>query len=339
MFLRTNKSISKSLAILLTMVSGVTIASPARAEVFLTWARLSISTNEVSLLSASGVSRPAAVADCFCPGETLNTSSHSKAEVLFNDGSLTRVGEQASLRFWPATRSLYLSQGTAAFFVPPELGRTTVQTANATVGLNSTAVVVRYVPSRELTLVMALATASDGPVLITSASTGQEFALYAGQMAFVSGANLQVVEFDLQEFYHTSDLVAGLQLGNSSYRPAADEPLAALRPDLLRALEQQTPFKPEDAILNPALISDTAPAAVSQNQETTPLDSISQVEELRRSNDTPPGVVNPLPDAPAVIAAPAAPTVPAAAAAPAVPLPAALTSEPAAPLADDSGSL
>jgi hypothetical protein len=51
-----------------------------------------------------------------------------------------------------------------------------------------------------LTVVMALADAPTGPVLVTSASTGQEFALYGGQMAFVHGANLQVLEFDLLSF-------------------------------------------------------------------------------------------------------------------------------------------
>ncbi len=298
------------LAILLAMVSSVAIASPALAEVPWAWAKLRSSTNQVSLLSAGGAVRSAAVADCFCPGETLTTSTMAKAEVLFNDGSLTRIGEQASLRFWPDTRNLYLSQGTAAVFVPPGQGRTTVQTANATVGLNSTAVVVRYVPSRQLTLVMALATAPTGPILVTGNNTGQEFALYGGQMAFVNGAKLQIVEFDLLEFYQTSDLMAGLELGDPTYRPPADEPLAALRPTLLEALAQQAPFEQEDSILDPALISDIAPVAAPQSLEASPLDSLSPVEELRRYNDAPPGVVNPLPQAPAAPPAvpPTAPT-------------------------------
>ncbi|MGB3201540.1 MAG: FecR domain-containing protein [Nodosilinea sp.] len=288
------------LTMLLAVVgSSIAIVAPAQAEVPWVWAKLSISTNQVSLLSASGGSRPASVADCFRQGETLNTSAMSKAEVLFNDGSLTRLGEQASLRFWPATRSLYLNHGTAAVFVPPERGRTLLQTANATVGLNSTAVVVRYVPSRDLTLVMALATAPTGPVLVTSSSTGQEFALYGGQMAFVSGANLQIVEFDLLEFYQTSDLMAGLQLGDPTYSPPSDEPLAALRPNLLEALDQQMPFGQEDAILDPALITDVAPVVSTQSREIPPLAPLSPVEELRRYSDAPPGVVNPLPEIPA----------------------------------------
>lgn len=292
-------------AVLLAVVGSTAIASPALAEVSWAWATLSASTAQVNLVSASGTSRSAALADCFCPGETLNTSASALAEVLFNDGSLTRVGEQANLRFWPQTRKLLLNQGTVALFVPPDQGRTTIQTPNATVGLNSTAVVVRYVPSRQLTLVMALADSPTAPVLVTAAETGQELALYGGQMAFIGGGSWQVVEFDLLEFYQTSALMAGLHLDDPAHRPALHDPLAAVRPDLLRTLEQQTPFNTENAILDPALINDFAPAASIQDVEESLLTApTTPVEELRRLNDTPPGVVNPLPDIPATASPP-----------------------------------
>ncbi|WP_052049512.1 FecR domain-containing protein [Leptolyngbya sp. KIOST-1] len=292
-------------AMLLAVVSGAAIASPAMAEVPWAWAKLRTSTNQVNLLTASGSSRPAAIDDCFCPGETLNTSQRSKAEVLFNDGSLTRIGERASVRFWPNTRRLLLNQGTAAVFVPPNQGRTTVQTPNATVGLNSTAVVVRYVPSRQLTLVMALATSPTGPVLVTTGETGQELALQGGQIAFIGGGSWQIVEFDLLEFYQTSDLMAGLRLDDPNYRPPTNEPLAALRPSLLQALNQQAPFDAGNSILDPALITDLTPGAGFQEAENLLVTPPTPVDELRRFNDTPPGVVTPLPEMPPTASPPA----------------------------------
>lgn len=293
-------------AVLLAVMGSTAIASPALAEVPWAWANLRTHTYQVSLVSAGGNTRPAAVADCFCPGETLNTSAAARAEVLFNDGSLARVGEQASLRFWPDTRRLLLSQGTVALFVPPNQGRTTVQTPNATVGLNSTAVVVRYVPSRQLTLVMALAGSPTAPVLVTAAETGQELALSGGQMAFIGGGGWQVVEFDLLAFYQTSALMAGLHLDDPTYRPAPHDPLSAVRPDLLRALRQQTPFNTENAILDPALINGFAPnASLPRVEDPLLATPYTPVEELRRLNDAPPGVVNPLPDLPATATSPA----------------------------------
>ncbi|PSN77105.1 hypothetical protein C8B47_23835 [filamentous cyanobacterium CCP4] len=92
--------------------------------------------------------------------------------------------------------------------------------------------------------------------------------------------------------------MAGLRLDDPTYRPPANEPLTALRPNLLEALEQQAPFEQEGSILDPALISDIAPIANPQSLEASPLDPLSPVEELRRYNDTPPGVVNPLPETP-----------------------------------------
>lgn len=292
-------------AVLLVVVGSAAIASPALAEVPWAWANVRSSIHQVSLVSASGNARSATVADCFCPGETLNTGALAKAEVLFNDGSLTRVGGQTSLRFWPDTRRLRLNHGTVAVFAPPNQGRTTIQTPNATVGLTSTGAVVRYVPSRQLTLVMALADAPT-PVLVTAAETGQELALYGGQMAFIGGGSWQVVEFDLLEFYQTSDLMAGLQLDNPNYRPASNDPLATLRPDLLQALGQQAPFDAENAILDPALINDFASEASIQGVEDALVTNPpTPVDELRRFNDTPPGVVNPLPDIPDTASPPA----------------------------------
>ncbi len=301
-------------AVLLALIGSAAIATPAIAGVPLAWARVRASRHQVDLVSASGVSRPASVTDCFCPGETLSTAAAAQAEVLFSDGSLARIGEQAHLQFWPDTRNLRLSQGTVALFVSPSQGRTTLQSPNAAVGINSSGVVVRHVPSRRLTLVMALANSPTGPVSITVTTTGQEFVLHAGQMAFIGADTLQVVEFDLLEFYQTSNLVAGLELANPNYRPAADEPVAALRPHLLQALHQQAPFSSNDAILDPSLINGFAAEANVQSAESVVLPS--PTEELRRYSETPPGVVVPLagdaaePMAPAEPLAPAAPGLP-----------------------------
>lgn len=295
--------------VVLAVVSAAAIATPAVAGVPLTGARVRTSEHQVDLVSAAGASRPASATDCFCPGETLSTSASAKAEVLFSDGSLARVGEQAHLQFWPNTRNLSLSQGTVALFVSSSQGRTTLQTPNATVGINSSGMVVRHVPSRGLTLVMALANSPTGPVSITVTTTGQEFVLDAGQMAFIGADNLQVVEFDLLEFYQTSDLIAGLQLANPNYRPAPDESLASLRLDLLQALNQQAPFSSHDAILDPSLINGFAAEANAQSVESVALPS--PAEELRRYSETPPGVVMPLPGDPTQPVAPTEPVFPA----------------------------
>lgn len=241
-------------AAVLAAASGLAIADPAAAEVPLIWASIRSSHNQVALVSARGQVRSVASPESFNPEDTLTTGVQARAEVLFNEGSLLRIGEQTSLNFWPDHRLLRLSQGTAVVLVPPGQGRTVVETPTTRVGLSSNGVVVRYLPSRGLTLVMALANPLAGPVSITTAIPGQDLALYAGQMALIGTADIQIVEFDLREFYQTSLLMADLQIGNGAYRPALDEPLAALRPELQDALDRQVPFTGTEEILNPALI-------------------------------------------------------------------------------------
>jgi hypothetical protein len=241
-------------ATVLAVASGLAIAVPAAAGVPLTWASIRASHNQVALVSARGQARSAASPASFNPEDTLTTGAQARAEVLFNEGSLLRIGEQTSLNFWPDHRLLRLSQGTAAVFVPPGQGRTVVETPTTRIGLNSNGVVVRYVPSRGLTLVMALANPLTGPVSVSTAISGQDLALYAGQMALIGTSDIQIVEFDLREFYQSSPLMADLHIGNGAYRPAHDEPLAALRPELRAALDRQTPFTGDEEILNPALI-------------------------------------------------------------------------------------
>jgi hypothetical protein len=315
-------------AVALSFSGMLTMARAANAEVPFTRAKINFSTNRADLMSATGVVRPAVSSECLCPGDRLRTNAAAKAELLFNDGSLARVGEQSDLYFWPQTRQLRLSQGTAMLLVSPDQGRTSIQTANALVGLQDAAVVVRYVPERNLTLVMALAHTPAGPISLTVNGEIQELALYAGQMALVDGnataaeATVQVVEFDLQGFYQTSALASGLRLHDPHGLGQADDPIAALRPYLLQALAQQQPFDHTSTVVNPGLIG-RPPGGVTQMASEQPAEMeppLSTVYSLQRPNDTPPGVIMPLPmETPATEAPSPAPESPGEIAAPAIP--------------------
>ncbi len=285
----------------LALLGGLWIFSPASAEASFNWAEVRTVTNQVELVSAAGQTRPAAPADCLCPGHSLSTNALSQAELRFNDGSLARVGELAKLQFLPTTRRLRLNQGTTLFFVSPDQSRTFIETPNAVIGLQHTAVVVRYVPDRNLTLVMALADASTGPISITGDANDQEGVLYAGQMALISNAGLQIVEFDLQEFYRTSRLVLGLNISGPAQARVPNDLIAPLRPSLLSAIAQQQPFAQESEILDPVLINPSRATSSLFNPSPNvplPIDAANPVGENRSPNPLPPGVVTPLTEPP-----------------------------------------
>jgi hypothetical protein len=283
----------------LFLVSGSWVMAPAAAEVAFKWAEIRSVSNQVELISATGHRQPVVVTDCLCPGYTLSTQGMAQAELQFNDGSLARVGEQAQLQFWPTTRTLRLTQGTTLLFVPPEQGRTSIETPNALTGLQDTAVVVRYVPDRNLTLVMSLSTPSTGPVSVMGNAYGQEASIYAGQMALVSDTGLQVIDFDLLEFYRTSRLVRGLNLSNPTHGSLEDDPIALLRPNLLSAIAQQQPFPQTTSILDPVLINNPIPSSTLFQFNPEILESINNtnpIGEAQRPAALPPGVVMPLPE-------------------------------------------
>jgi acrosin len=202
------------------------------------------------------------MSDFLAVGDALRTAATAQADLRFNDGSLARVGERATFRFVPNTRNFRLTNGTVLLLIPPGRGRTNIQTPSAVTGIQGSAVVVRYIPDSDLTVVMALTNNPAGPMTITANSCGgdsaacgaTEYSLYGGQMALIQNNQVQVVEFDLPMFYQTSPLVEGLELDN----PDADSPLGpdleAVREETLEALEEQAPFSAEAVTINPALI-------------------------------------------------------------------------------------
>lgn len=119
------------------------LPSSALAQSTLTWAKVERLRNRVHLIPNNRNARLARVADVMGVGDALRTASSSRAELRFNDGSLARVGEQATFRFTPNTRNFQLSNGTVLLLIPPGRGRTTIQTPNAVTGIQGSALFVR----------------------------------------------------------------------------------------------------------------------------------------------------------------------------------------------------
>lgn len=290
----------------LSLWGSALFMAPAWAEVPFRWAEVQSVINQVEMQSADGSRQQAEPDRCLCPSDTLSTQGVSQAELRLSDGSLVRVGEQAALQVRQGTRTLRLIQGTTLIFTQPNQGRTTIETPNALTGMDHTAVVVRYVPSRNLTLVMALANAETGPISITLKANGQEEVLYAGQMALASAEGLEIIEFDLLEFYRTSRLVMGLALdgsvpeGMATTNSPRPDPVTLLRSQLLSAVVQQAPFA-NDTILNPSLINNLPDVSdqTEASQEVLQPTPLNQSGSPAQSpSSLPAGVVAPLPDLP-----------------------------------------
>jgi hypothetical protein len=266
--------ISPGIAGFISLLAATLVGLPAEASVPLTRADVESLHNRVEFIPRGRTARAARQSDFLAVGDALRTARLSQADLRFNDGSLARVGERATFRFVPNTRNFRLTNGTVLLLIPPGRGRTNIQTPSAVTGIQGSAVVARYIPESDLTLIMALTNNVAGPMTITTSScadggaaacNNSEYALHAGQMALIQNGQVQVVEFDLNMFHETSPLLDGLELDN----PSAESPLGAaleqVRQETVEALEDQIPFS-EGMTLNPAMIGVGSTSQLTSHQ-------------------------------------------------------------------------
>ncbi|MGB5975743.1 MAG: FecR family protein, partial [Nodosilinea sp.] len=294
---------------LASLVALVLVSVPAQASVTLTRANVEALRNRVEFIPRGRQARSARTSDILAVGDALRTAASARADLRFNDGSLARVGERATFRFVPNTRNFRLTNGTVLLLIPPGRGRTNIQTPSAVTGIQGSAVVVRYIPDSDLTVVMALTNNPTGPMAITTSTCGDsaaceaaEYSLYGGQMALIQDNQVQIVEFDLPTFYQTSPLVDGLELDNPEAESPLGPALEQVREETLEALAEQMPFSEEAVTLNPAVIGLEGSGQVASEQPwvLSPANSgVAPVSTLRGVMTPGDGLITTVPATPA----------------------------------------
>ncbi|MEH1951842.1 MAG: FecR family protein, partial [Nostoc sp.] len=187
--------------------------------------------------------RPARKLDAMTPGDGLSTGRASLADLRFNDGSLARVGEQALFQFLPKTRDFKLTNGTVLLLIPPGKGQTRIQTPNAAAAIRGSALFVRYDQQTDTTIVGAL---TNSGIEVSNKKASQTQVLEAGQMVIiVKGEFQRLYDFDLRNFYETSQMVRELDLNRQSPVPTPDPAITSVQAETAAALEAQTPIKGE----------------------------------------------------------------------------------------------
>lgn len=245
------RQLSLITALLLAPLPILVLSPTAQSQTTLTQATVAAIRNRVRFIPQNQSPRNARTTDTLRPGDSLATATGSTADLRFNDNSLARLGEQTVFRFAPRLRSVDLANGTLLLLVPPGNGGTSVRTPNAAVGISGSALFVRYIQESDTTLIGALTTSG---IMAFNGDATESVELQGGQMAAVVGDRIErVYNFDLQTFYETSPLTAGLELTHSEM--ATDDPmLSAVRDEIATALSAQAPLN-QATIANPTLVS------------------------------------------------------------------------------------
>lgn len=247
---------------------GLTIASliglgsiPALADqTLLTRAQVYKLVRTVQILPSDRPARSASLSDVLVPLDALQTGGRSRAELLFNEGSLARIGANAIFRFSPGMRSFQLRNGVALIMAPPQTATTQVETPGGQVtaqaslsappgtptdvpppaDLLAMAMVVQVNAETNETRVFAL---TNSDIRVTDLK-GQFVFLKGGQtVALLNGVLGPVLDFDLRQFYQTSGLAIGLGPGQEALilqeLPAVQKTLTLVRQATLAALTIQ----------------------------------------------------------------------------------------------------
>lgn len=246
----------KLLPLLITAVWGaIALPLPHQADATTPLVRAVIKDlrNWVQLMPKNRPKRNARRSDAMSPGDGLSTGRYSLAELLFNDGSLARVGERAVFNFLARARNFRLNNGTVLLLIPPGRGRTKIRTPNAAAAIRGSALFVRHDTASNTTIVGAL---TNSGIEVFNQKGSRSKVLKAGQMMVVRNGRLwRLYEFDLRNFYRTSDLVKDLELDNPNSVVIPDPALATVRAETTSAIKEQTPLQGKDVVENPSFVA------------------------------------------------------------------------------------
>lgn len=109
--------------------------------------------------------RDAALNETVTKDNAVVTGQKSRAELQFNDGTITRLGQLSSFSFTQGTRTAQVKQGTALFVVPKGMGGTTIQAGPVTAAITGTTLLVQVIDGRVLVYVYEGSVVVDGKTI------------------------------------------------------------------------------------------------------------------------------------------------------------------------------
>ena len=308
--------IGSCLSLLCAPVAIAQSGELTRAEVY----RLQ---NIVELLRRNQSPRQARVQDTLAPRDAMQTGGRSLAELIFNEGSLARIGSNSVFRFVPGTRRyqlpgggtraetvLQLQQGVAMVTSPaggesaPGFGggddgnnvillSQTSYTPDAVLQMTPYGVALIIVKLEGTTFISL----TDG-LVATDLLGNNKVSLQGGQLVTVKDGVFGPVEsFDLRQLYRTSPLTSGL--GPDGEALLLQEPEDVQ--ETLRAARQNTldAIAAQDATLQGLCTLDArgGDSTLSSNCVTTGADDpLSEFEERREDTSIPPVETDPGPN-------------------------------------------
>lgn len=214
------------------------------------------------LAPATKKQRTPQLRDIFTTPDVLRTGPESRAEMIADDQTVTRVGANSLFSFEPQKREINLQRGSVLFNSPSGKGGGTIKTAAATAAVLGTTMIVVTTKNGGFKVLLI-----EGRGKVTS-TKGEARVLHAGQMVFVLPGEKMgpVYNFQLKEQVAASRLIGGFK-----------RPLPSL-PKIIAAVARQNSQIDKGALTKTGLLAGDNPNEAYQ-VDTVATESILNEEE------------------------------------------------------------
>ncbi|MDZ4789511.1 MAG: FecR family protein [Blastochloris sp.] len=127
-------------------------APPNFESAKITFIQKDVSVADINIVQVSGSGevsrRKALLQEVVNKNNAIVTGTKSRAELQFNDGTITRLGQLTSFTFTPNTREMNLKEGSGLFQIPKGMGGTRIKAGPVTAAITGTTLLIQVLSDR-----------------------------------------------------------------------------------------------------------------------------------------------------------------------------------------------
>lgn len=190
-------------------------------------AKINQIVNDVKVVEPRTGARPAALRELIKNELGVATGVQSRAELLFQDNTLTRLGAETFFSFQPGTRNVNLQRGSMLLQVPKNLGGAHIRAASVSASITGTTILVEHLSGKRVKIIVL----EGGLNVGVDNRPGARVMLHAGKMVIVAPDARELpkpVDVNLRKLVLTSALIDPRAFQGESKTAAAVLPSMAL---------------------------------------------------------------------------------------------------------------
>src|ERR1700677_1590464 len=130
------------LKLLLATITALGLPVAGHAAETLTQAQITQIVKDVKTIDPGKEARPAVMKETLQGEQAVRTGIESRAELFFNDKTITRLGANTHFSFTEGTRNMSLQSGVMLLQVPKGIGGAKIETAAVTAAVTGTTIMV-----------------------------------------------------------------------------------------------------------------------------------------------------------------------------------------------------